>query len=308
MKRLNFRLHDFTRISWVSDQAKNVWQPRIHRVNACWQQIEWLSVEAGLRACTLRMIQPEALQELSAGMGKHNLAVLAIDKCGVSESGYSALKVEPVAGRPFHHRVVIGSRANTEEFQYEWAADNQAAIRALSGYPPCCSAFFENVWIQERYADTTWPMAANTPTKVTSGHNACKVEGPPLSNILLRWLGVRPVPHLPCSFNCTPTVELGRQYLDLAKASGFAAEVEWLLSILDWPVEWSALHGIAEIKTPILKIATLSDATSEKYTVQRGGNQYPSEGARGLSFPYRSSDAGTSWVDGLGLTRGRTAV
>jgi hypothetical protein len=64
--------------------------------------------------------------------------------------------------------------------------------------------------------------------------------------------------------------------------------MEWLTEILTWPVEWSALHGIAEIKTPVLKVSTNTDATALKYVVQRKGASYPVEGAHGLKFPYQT--------------------
>jgi hypothetical protein len=63
--------------------------------------------------------------------------------------------------------------------------------------------------------------------------------------------------------------------------------MDWLLEILSWPVEWSALHGIAEIKTPVLKVCTRTDATPSKYVVRRQGDAYPEEGAKGLTFAYR---------------------
>ena len=53
-------------------------------------------------------------------------------------------------------------------------------------------------------------------------------------------------------------------------------------------VEWSGLHGIAEIKTPVLKISARTDATAQKYTVRWSGTGYPDEGATGLRFPYRA--------------------
>jgi hypothetical protein len=71
-----------------------------------------------------------------------------------------------------------------------------------------------------------------------------------------------------------------------AAENGFKEEMEWLRQILSWPVEWSALHGIAEIKTPLLKICTKTDATAGKSTVRWVGESYPEEGAQGLCFPY----------------------
>jgi hypothetical protein len=62
--------------------------------------------------------------------------------------------------------------------------------------------------------------------------------------------------------------------------------MDWMLEILDWPVQWSALHGIAEIKTPVLKVSARTDATPVDYVVRRPGRARPREGARGLGFPY----------------------
>jgi hypothetical protein len=75
--------------------------------------------------------------------------------------------------------------------------------------------------------------------------------------------------------------------MDAGRLAGYAAEMGWLMEILSWPVEWSALHGIAEIKTPILKIATCTDLTPRKKLIQCRGSSYPAEGANGLNFTYR---------------------
>jgi hypothetical protein len=134
--------------------------------------------------------------------------------------------------------------------------------------------------------DTTWPMAlASTPSP--DGARCLEVSGPPEANILWRWLNMRTVPHLPCRFDCPATVQFGRQLIDVGRQHGYDQEMEWLLEILSWPVEWSALHGIAEIKTPILKVSAMTDATATKYMVRRPGESYPEEGARGVQFPYR---------------------
>jgi hypothetical protein len=77
----------------------------------------------------------------------------------------------------------------------------------------------------------------------------------------------------------------------VGRDQGFAEEMGWLEEILRWPVEWSCLHGIAEVKTPILKLSANTDATASKYVVRRRGDRYPAEGARGLSFAYRLPQA-----------------
>ena len=63
-----------------------------------------------------------------------------------------------------------------------------------------------------------------------------------------------------------------------------------LHAILDWPMEWSALHGIAEVRTPVFKLAMDTDASAATYVVRHHGRSYPEHGATGLVFPYRRPD------------------
>jgi hypothetical protein len=86
-------------------------------------------------------------------------------------------------------------------------------------------------------------------------------------------------------------VELADQLLDVGRNNGFEQEMDWMLDILDWPVEWTAMHGVAEIKTPVLKVSTRTDATSCKYTVRYRGTTTPPEAARGLRFPFLTTSA-----------------
>jgi len=113
-----------------------------------------------------------------------------------------------------------------------------------------------------------------------------EVAGPAKGNILWRWMGVRTVPHLPCSFTCGATLELAERLIQVGRDLGLAAEMDWMLEILDWPAEWSALHGVAEIKTPVLKVSTRTDATPCKYTVRYQGRALPAEAAQGVRFPF----------------------
>lgn len=156
----------------------------------------------------------------------------------------------------------------------------------LLGFPDCCQHFFRETWVEQSLVDTTWPMATSTKNVLREATNV-EVDGSAEANILWRWMGIRAVPHLPCSFECEHTVALGKKLVQVGRDTHYNEEMDWLMDILDWPVEWSALHGIAEIKTPILKVSTRTDATSSKYVVRREGQTFPSEGAQGLRFPYK---------------------
>jgi hypothetical protein len=216
------------------------------------------------------------------------LAALPLVVEGAGDSSYSAVSERLRVDSPFRIRVVIGTVDELAAFKRAWDEPDQEAIGSMLGYPSCCREFFRDVWVECGMVDPTWPMAA-TSAGAEISDRVVEIDGPPQANILWRWMGVRAVPHLPCCSDCAASIELADAMLRVGREAGFEEEVEWLLEILSWPLEWSALHGIAVIKTPVLKVTTMTDATPYTYAVRRAGSRFPREGARGLEFPYRAS-------------------
>ena len=285
-ERLPFRLHDFTRLSWTSGRARGVWEPRIERIMKAWLEIEWRAVAAGVRACAVRpMWLPDLVSE-APRWAEAGLATLPLELEGATGSSYSAVSEKLRLDSPFRVRVVIGGIDELVAFKRAWDDADQETIGGMLGYPPCCREFFRDIWVEHGMIDPTWPMAAASPGDEPQARTI-EIDGPPQANILWRWMGVRAVPHLPCRSDCEATIELADQMLAVGRDGGFEEEVDWLLEILSWPLEWSALHGIAVIKTPVLKVTTMTDATPSSYVVRREGTRFPREGARGLEFPYR---------------------
>ena len=287
LARLDFLLPDFVRRSWVSDAARDVWEPRFQRITNVWLAIEWLAILEGVRECAVTLVSPEEFVQKAGEWAVHGLNGLPIEIQGVSDASYASTSVKVEPGKPFVYRVVVGSPASVAAFKQAWDADDHAGIGRLLGYPTCCHQFFFDTWVDDGLVDTSWPMAVNSVTKSNSDTRLLEVGSLPEANILWRWMGLRAVPHLPCSFNCEATVALGKQFIEVGRKHGYEQEMDWLLEILSWPVSWSALHGVAEIKTPVMKVSTRTDATPWTYEVRRVGNQYPDLGARGLVFPYQ---------------------
>ncbi len=286
MERLDFQLPDFTRVSWTDDQARAVWEVRFAAISAAWKELEILSVANGLRQCGLVFVASSDLAARSADWLKAGLTGLPLTLTGLPQ-GYTATPPDPASQLSSYYRVVVGTAPDVLEFKEAYDKSDEVTIGRLLGYPVCCSNFFKETWVGGRLIDTTWPMALATAGAIVDA-NSVTIEAGQASNILWRWIGLRSVPHLPCSFACSETERLGRRIMQVGKEAGCGPEMDWLWEILSWPVEWSALHGIAEIKMPILKIATRTDATAIKYTVKLVSNRYPAEGARGVRFPYKT--------------------
>lgn len=285
MERLDFTLPDFTRLAWVNDGAERVWQPRLQRIATAWAETEWRAVLAGVRSCSVTMASPEEFLSMGAAWAEEGLNALPVEMTGVSGQPYSATGVPFEAGQPFVFRFVVGRPGDVASFKAAWDAGDQEAIGDHLGYPSCCREFFRRVWVDDGMVDTTWPMAAAT-AGAAAGTTTIEVSGPPEANILWRWMGVRAVPHLPCRLDCPATVDLGARLIEVGRKAGFTEEMDWLTEILSWSVEWSALHGIAQVKTPVLKVSTRTDATTRPYVVRRRGTVHPAEGVRGLAFPF----------------------
>lgn len=143
--------------------------------------------------------------------------------------------------------------------------DNQT-VGKLLGYPACCRAFFDRTW-GAGTLDTTREMDGNG-------------NGPIQCNILGRWLGVRFVMHLPCSWACEHTVDLANLWAPLWPKD----ELEWAVEILSWATEWSSKNGIAEVVYPVCKLSTRT-TPGVTARIQRSG-KFPKEAATGIKFPF----------------------
>ena len=283
--QLESALPEFVRHSWVSESARAVWEPRIARIVQAWLGVEWLSVSAGIRECGIVWILPNALATFKSKWESAQLSAIHLP----IEDPYAASGLRQGSQILGRICIVVGAMDSVEQLRNSWNTSNDEVVGKLLGYPPCCRSFFRQVWVTQKCLDTTWSMAQNSFSPQVD--HTLKIrpadDSPPLANVLWRWLGVRAVPHLPCRFDCPGSIEFGRRLLKVAERAGYVEEVRWILEILSWPVEWSALHGICEIKTPVMKISTRTDATPEKWVVQWQGKTYPDEGAVGLRFPYR---------------------
>jgi coenzyme PQQ synthesis protein D (PqqD) len=295
---------EFVRIAWTSDEARSAWEGRIRAISHMRSEIEWHSCRAGLRECALVSIAAESLPHKSATWTRAGLIALPLVVEGSAEGGYRSVAPAAKHGRPFTFRTVVGGQAKVKAFEAAWAKNDHKTIGKLLAYPECCTQFFYQSWVKAGAIDTTWHMVPDSHRGTLGEISRYSVQCDPLTNMLWRWLGVRATFHLPCSFDCEATIRIGTGLGDLAAKLKYTKEWAWLVEMLSWPVEWSSLHGIAEIKTPILKIMARSDYTACKHVLQLTGSTAPAEGAKGIVFPYRK----TPPLDGVGLKTKRSVA
>lgn len=323
MKRRENKLPEWTRIIWASSSAKVLWEPRMQRIGALMAELELLTVEMGFRQAAWIFVTPEELVERTAAFANRGLMLYPLQRVGQFGS-YASTGKPYQEGKPWHYRAVVfaaGLKAAGDLAQYFLAGGDNDAIGKLLGYPACCREFFQQVWVEEHWLDTTWPMAERTGVESKQHDHVVFEAGtgtlnPDMrllrfsgnvrwpANILGRWAGVRAVPWLPCSLACRATVEAWDTHWGPLAVDTDPEAVDWLRTLLQASWKWSALHGIAEIETPIFKVSTRTDACDEVHTVEYVGAHELEAGATGTRFPYHAPQApqltkGKSFAAGL---------
>lgn len=236
----------FTRTAWSSAAAQAVWEPRITAISRAWLDVELRSVADGFRQAALVFGSPAFEAERDR---------LRLQQIEVAPNRYAVAK----------------SISEARQLAQAYSARDDKAVGVWLGFPECCISFFDALWNRDRKTDTTLSMAGD-------------LNHAPIScNILGRWLGVRFVPHLPCSWSCQKSMALASWWWELWPQR----EAAWAREYLDWPVRYSSLHGIAIITNPIVKIVADTDYEPRERRLDRSGHLYPAEAPHGLGFPFQ---------------------
>lgn len=242
---------------WPSQNERSKWEPQIQAANAAWNEMEVMSISTGIRKSALLLLSPEELVNATTATRAQGLelTVLASQQRG---DGYSA---GAATHGPPGFRVAVHLPELGAPWVSAWQSNDNKLIGKLLGFPPCCIDFFEDTWVKERRVD---------PTPAMKG-----ADGPYQANILLRWLGVRLVPHLPCSFNCKLTVSMGVAFEQMAIKAGMVEEMKAMQALLSLPMYYSALNGIGAVIAPDFRFYFATDQRAEEHRVDRSGEDAP---------------------------------
>jgi hypothetical protein len=201
-------------------------------------------------------------------------------------AGISALPAVKLQGGT-GFQIAIGKQSACSRFASAASARDMRAQGRLLGYPRCCVAAYCAAAESDAPFDPVWLAALRTAPALEDGRVAV-IPGEPAIDMLCHALDLWRTFHIPCRFDCPPSLRLAARIRAMGESLGYAEEMCWLDEIFSWPVEWSALHGIAEIRTPVVRVATGTVATASRYAIRFMGNGFPAEGSKGLNFPYRA--------------------
>jgi hypothetical protein len=266
------------RVLWVSDIAQQVWGPRFNRISHAYLQVEKENVARGIRNSYLTPLDSSMLQASREWALANKLELVELGKEGATDHMYSSKSTSYVEGQKFTVRCAFTRPELKDKWVSAWQQMNNDTIGELLGYPKCCRDWFKHYWQENNYIDDILAMYENS---------NFSTDGPWQLNFFYRYMGVRLVSHMPCSFNCEDSLKIATSNLNLFKELGYEEEVKWIEEILNWPVRWSSLHGICEIRCPVFKLSHKTDFLAEEFSVDKQGDVYPEEGASGVVFPWK---------------------
>ena len=301
MPRLNFSLPPFCRYTWANDAAKQEWEQRFFAIRQALRVLEIRSVAENLRQCGAISIREWEMDHIEKQSAKFNLEMCLLSMPQETEPQQAERATLPIQ-KPMVWVGVGTARDELEQFAEAWRLGQQDTVGTMLGYPPCCIDFYLKYCIHRGWQDLTVPMigsqitgspfcGSKKPTdKSSSGSGEpttiCIDAPSPRNNILARRLGIKPFFHLPCSPDCQASQQIASELWQLGREIRFAQEMADLENILSWPMAWSSLHGIAEIRMPVLKATADTDALAQKIEIEWSGTIVPTESGLGVQFPY----------------------
>ena len=239
---------DHARVMWASPRCREIWQPKFRQITESWVFTQLDSVLEGVRDGAWEFIPDHMLNEICNKYSQKGLSVVPLS--------FGNGKV----------RIYCGN-SPTEFLKAHNSGDDQTIGRLL-GFPECCIQHFKDSWKGQNKTDPTLHMNG--------------VDGPMEANILARWMGIRYVPHLPCSGICKASVEFGSRFRHITSKSIRDYKDE----ILSWPVRWTANHGALEIAFPVCKVQGITEYTRQVVTLDREGFVRPHEAPNGVVHPF----------------------
>jgi len=279
----NFDMNPFCRTVWVSNKAREAWETRIAELSQFIQELEVISVAKGQRKCAWQTIREDSLTASSKRWADMGLITLPVRRVGNWE-GFAHRHVDPKPGEMANICVILSKSLDDARVYHKAheTGDNNIQGDAL-GFPSCCRDFFCDVW-PKGYVDPIWQAALKSEIVEKNSHKL-RIKAHPYSVGILRYIGLRVSFHIPCAFDCKPTIKVAEQRMKLAEEVE-PGKIDILKSLLSMPISWDCLKGIAIIRTPIFYIITSSVACIDRYVIEVEGDFIPDEAKPGLVYPF----------------------
>ncbi|MBL6448616.1 hypothetical protein JMN32_20055 [Fulvivirga sp. 29W222] len=275
MTRLEFTMPPFRRLSWASFELKRTWEYRFTEI----------------AVAIKKLFQSEEGQKLFP-VQFHNVETHGVYQFKkILES--SGLVAEVVPASSASYMLNVASTTTVRGADYTCVvAGKRKAVRAFlnDGIRNCGLPFSKAYWdawqefSEQNIRDPKWIYLADI---IKEKEQFLKVQQDIHTNYFWEDWGISLMPFRVPKLQSEEFVTLGNEILKIAQNQLTPQLYNFWLEILSWPVEWTAMHGIAELKTPLFKTSYDTLPTGEKFVIQCHSEVYPENSPSGLLFPYK---------------------
>ncbi|MFC5699993.1 radical SAM protein [Cohnella faecalis] len=262
-------LERFFRFAFVGESQRAVWAPRLTAIRSALARIEVLAVAKKMANAVIVHLEPAEVFQFHQYAAEHGL------HCRLLNEGR----------RERWARLIVGSQEVVAAGERWTSNATESRLPQLPIMPICCRQANEER-LRAGIIDPVWHAAASVGSD-EEAVDQVDVKGRNALNPFLRPLGANLLGYQPCSFACEESRSVESAKLALGREAGLHEEMDWLEEMLQWPVEWKSLHGIAEVKTGILRYQYHTDYSSKALKIRYHGSSLASDAAQGLSFAYR---------------------
>ena len=250
----------FLRTAWVSEDARGLWAPRLQAVRSALEELALQRALAGGGAFAVRPASLETLRRTAAAQGRA-LQVLADPAAAPFDTAFGR------AGRRW-----LGVEGDSAPAAERCGCAACAAVQAAAG------AEDDPVWALALGASGARPSPDAPPLEIAA-------DG--VANPLLAPLGIAAAPGWPLAVDCPERARLADLMQAEGERAGHGEAMAWLRHMLAWPMSWSALHGIVEVKTPVVRYVRDTSYSAQLMSARWLGEATPARAAQGLGFPFR---------------------
>lgn len=263
----------FTKTNWIDKASREQWKDLHEQINEAHTEAEWRSVLSDKtdRQAAIIHVNNFNREKWLKRVGKHDLAYRDI-RYNSPYNGF-AHKFHP-ADENDPERITYAVIAENEdvadkfrEAELEMEGDKRHDIVGdFLNFPDCCrEAFNENWNPNDGDVDPMWEVAKNTDAAERVDENTIRItEEEPYASVLWRYWGLAFTTHIPCSFDCEHSIEIGKKRGEIMAENGYEDAANALYNWLNTPYQWSGYSAIAHIRNQYMVAST-------------GTGEYPNE-------------------------------
>jgi len=274
----DIQIEPFTKTNWKTATSRDIWKQVLRRAASAKHYAEWASVlsDKTERKAAVIHINNENRERWLERISDADLVYREI-RYSEPYDGF-AHKFYPTDGSdPTRITYSVVARNNDIADKFKEAEldmsshERHNTVGKFLGFPECCRDFFNNAWIDEGKTDPIYEITCNTDSAEapTDGNEDVIVKDPsPFANIMWRYFGWSFITHMPCSWDCQKSIDVGKRRQEIMENGGFKEAANELEKWLSEPFVWTGYHRLAHIRNRhIIGETTTSNYWSKKRVV-----------------------------------------